>query len=117
MKEATKNFTNSIELAPKSCKYYIARARSKFLNNVIFFNFKSIYLNYRILNSLNYLKDKLGAQVDICVSIVLDPTNVEIPSIIARIFPDQNLTKVLDSPQMLEAKYFLKKNNIKSVLE
>jgi hypothetical protein len=62
-------------------------------------------------------KDKIGAQIDICIGIILDPTNSELPAIIARIFPDQNLDRVLASNQMHEAKYHLKKNNIKSVLE
>jgi hypothetical protein len=63
------------------------------------------------------LKDIKGAQVDICCSIVLEPTNPEIPAIISRIFVDMNLSQVLDSDEMKEAKYRLKKLNIKTVLE
>lgn len=55
--------------------------------------------------------------MDICISILLDPLNPEIPPIIARIFVNQNLSDVLDSVQMQNARHYLKRHNIKSLVE
>jgi hypothetical protein len=48
---------------------------------------------------------------------MLDPSNLEIPTIISRIFPNQNLSDVMKSSQMKEANQFLKEKNVKTVFE
>ena len=56
------------------------------------------------------------AQLDICIAILLDPTNQEIPSILSRIFTNQNLSDVLSSKEMEAAKEYLSSVNIKDAL-
>ena len=56
------------------------------------------------------------AQFDICIAILLDPTNQEIPSILSRIFTNQNLSNVLNSKEMDAAKEYLSSVNIKDAL-
>ncbi|CAF0723587.1 unnamed protein product [Brachionus calyciflorus] len=92
--EATKNFDKAIDMCPNKCKYYISRARTKY-----------------------FMDDTQGSQKDICISILLEPTNPEIPNIISRIFVNQDLNEVLLSREMQEAKDFLKKLNIKNPFE
>lgn len=54
------------------------------------------------------IKRKEDAQLDICIGVLLDPLNPEIPGVISRIFLNQNLIDVLKSPQMKKAQEFLK---------
>jgi hypothetical protein len=56
------------------------------------------------------------AQLDICIAILMDPTNQEIPSILSRIFTNQNLSDVLNSKEMDAAKEYLSSVNIKDAL-
>lgn len=62
-------------------------------------------------------KEKLKAQVDICVAILLDPSNTEIPTIISRIFVNNDLNEVMGSDQMKFAKEYLEALSIPSVFE
>lgn len=55
--------------------------------------------------------------MDICISILLDPTNTEIPSIVSRVFVNQNLEDVLQSIQMKGAIAYLESKHIESVFE
>ena len=114
--KSTENFNIAIQNAPKVCKYYISRARTF------------------------YMLDRIEqAQMDICISILLDPSSKladtfilqyyadikifrflkdsEIPQIISRIFDNKNLNDVLASPKMSNAKYYLNKLNIEPVLK
>lgn len=55
--------------------------------------------------------------MDICVAILLDPSNQEIPAIISRIFVNNDLNEVMDSEQMQFAKTYLEGLAIPTVFE
>jgi tetratricopeptide (TPR) repeat protein len=92
--EATKHFEKAIRYVPTEVKYYLSRARTYY-----------------------FMEDLDNAQIDICICILLDPTNHEIPTIINRIFANQNLNDVLQSEPMNIAKMYLSSLKIKNVFE
>ena len=91
---ATMDFQKAIQYVPTEVKYYLSRARTYY-----------------------FMEDLENAQIDICICILLEPTNQEIPNIINRIFANQNLNDVLQSDQMKIAKKYLEELRIQNVFD
>lgn len=82
--EAEQRFTLALQYNPHVGQYYMSRSRTRYM-----------------------LENVTAARQDLVLGLLLDPTNDDVLSIVARLFPGKSVADIINSPIAVTARTFL----------